>query len=386
MAQLRLPLQTEPGQQTAYESFWLPPEPSPPIPIVEEIPNSDGLASGRIRSANDYLTCRVVNQDNEVGMRVWEAGRVLAEYCVSRPELFKGRRVLELGAGVGMTGLTIAACCNPSEVVLTDYAPRVLANLRFNAEINRSTLEKCVRGSETVVVRSLDWMDYSSLDTANPKAKKASCEALYQPLPASSTLLPSSPKAGQAMKSSVPELGYVVAEDGLGCPEVVLAADVAYDMRFHKALVGVVAEVLRRRPSTLVLFASTVRNSTTLSTFYEELIQAHICVREVVCPTLLRPHIGIHSLLPTDEQGSLKGCPDIVTNSDSRSSCLDVRTRDLPTKADGSVLPTCLVTKEFIGESKFENHENGSLWCYPSDLGQVHLCALGVGGVKTLSC
>ncbi len=39
---------------------------------------------------------------------------------------------------------------------------------------------------------------------------------------------------------------------------MVLAADVVYDVRYHGALVGVVAEALRRRPDALVVFASTV--------------------------------------------------------------------------------------------------------------------------------
>lgn len=46
--------------------------------------------------------------------------------------------------------------------------------------------------------------------------------------------------------------------DTLGTPEVVLAADVVYDVKYHPALVGVVVETLRRCPDALVVFASTV--------------------------------------------------------------------------------------------------------------------------------
>lgn len=48
------------------------------------------------------------------------------------------------------------------------------------------------------------------------------------------------------------------AEDSLGMPEVVLAADVVYDVKYHPALVDVVVETLRRCPDALVVFASTV--------------------------------------------------------------------------------------------------------------------------------
>ncbi|CAM9861825.1 unnamed protein product, partial [Sphacelaria rigidula] len=66
-----------------------------------------------------------------------------------------------------MTGMMIAGCCSPTEVVLTDYAPRVLANLRFNEEMNRSKLGARRRTNRNsiptiVSVRSLDWNDYVS--------------------------------------------------------------------------------------------------------------------------------------------------------------------------------------------------------------------------------
>lgn len=32
--------------------------------------------------------------------------------------------MLELGAGIGMTGMVVAGACGAREVVLTDYAPR----------------------------------------------------------------------------------------------------------------------------------------------------------------------------------------------------------------------------------------------------------------------
>ena len=40
------------------------------------------------------------------GLRLWEAGIVLARYVVNNSAQFKGKRVLELGAGVGIAGMT----------------------------------------------------------------------------------------------------------------------------------------------------------------------------------------------------------------------------------------------------------------------------------------
>jgi len=38
------------------------------------------------------------------GLRLWEAGIILARYIVNNSNLFKGKRILELGGGVGIAG------------------------------------------------------------------------------------------------------------------------------------------------------------------------------------------------------------------------------------------------------------------------------------------
>lgn len=41
------------------------------------------------------------------GLRLWEAGIILARYVIHHHSLFKGKKVLELGAGVGVAGLAV---------------------------------------------------------------------------------------------------------------------------------------------------------------------------------------------------------------------------------------------------------------------------------------
>ena len=41
------------------------------------------------------------------GLKIWQAGIVLARYAVLNCAVFKNKTVLELGAGVGIAGITI---------------------------------------------------------------------------------------------------------------------------------------------------------------------------------------------------------------------------------------------------------------------------------------
>lgn len=70
------------------------------------------------------LRIRIFPYHNDVALRLWEAGATLAEYFLEYPSLIEGKRVIELGAGVGLTGLVIAGCCGAEHVYLTDYTQK----------------------------------------------------------------------------------------------------------------------------------------------------------------------------------------------------------------------------------------------------------------------
>ncbi|GBG29721.1 Protein-lysine N-methyltransferase EEF2KMT [Hondaea fermentalgiana] len=88
---------------------------------------------------NDDVTCRVRVKDagmNKVGHLPWEAGLMLAEWALQNPQKFHGKRILEVGAGTGVTGLTIANKLAPASVVLTDFGPDELDNLTASVQAN----------------------------------------------------------------------------------------------------------------------------------------------------------------------------------------------------------------------------------------------------------
>jgi len=90
----------------------------------------------------------------------WEAGHFLAEYALANPSLFKEKRILELGSGIGLTGLTIAAQCSPEEILMTDHNDEVIANLRYNVRINE---EEGHVDHDLIKVACLDWLEGLSL-------------------------------------------------------------------------------------------------------------------------------------------------------------------------------------------------------------------------------
>jgi predicted nicotinamide N-methyase len=108
----------------------------------------------QIRDMAAYIE-RVVDQAPEGQVRlpywakIWEASLVLADYLLRLPEFTPGappRRVIELGAGLGLPGLFLAAAGH--DVTLTDFEPEALLFARASALLN---------GLDRVRVRRLDW-------------------------------------------------------------------------------------------------------------------------------------------------------------------------------------------------------------------------------------
>ncbi len=54
-----------------------------------------------------------------LGLDLWPASALLCEQLLGYPELIRGRRVLELGSGVGLVGL-LAARAGAAHVTLSD--------------------------------------------------------------------------------------------------------------------------------------------------------------------------------------------------------------------------------------------------------------------------
>ncbi|KAM9391878.1 methyltransferase-like protein 22 isoform 2-T3 [Pholidichthys leucotaenia] len=89
----------------------------------------------------------------DVGKQVWRGAFFLADFILSNPALFRGAKVVELGAGTGLTSIVMATVAKV--VYCTDVGEDILIMCKRNVTLNTHLLEPA--GGE-VRVRRLDWL------------------------------------------------------------------------------------------------------------------------------------------------------------------------------------------------------------------------------------
>lgn len=68
--------------------------------------------------------------------KFFQAALMLADWVLSNKTLFHNKKILELGSGVGFTGITIAKHCKIDSILLTDCHKDVLNAICDNIEFN----------------------------------------------------------------------------------------------------------------------------------------------------------------------------------------------------------------------------------------------------------
>lgn len=89
----------------------------------------------------------------DVGKQVWRGAFLLADFILSRPLMFRGATVLELGAGIGLSSIIMATVAKT--VYCTDVGEDLLSMCKRNVTLNKHMMEPT--GGE-VRVRQLDWL------------------------------------------------------------------------------------------------------------------------------------------------------------------------------------------------------------------------------------
>lgn len=93
--------------------------------LVPEMHTSGPAKCYRERANDDYT-----------GYTVWAASVLLSRWIIEHRDDFAGQRVIELGAGCGLSGLAAAACTTAERVVLSDYPRSTMENLLYNVARN----------------------------------------------------------------------------------------------------------------------------------------------------------------------------------------------------------------------------------------------------------
>ncbi|KFQ18400.1 Protein FAM86A, partial [Merops nubicus] len=184
------------------------------------------------------------------GLVTWDAALHLATWAMGHPGVLSDRTVLELGSGIGFTGIAICKTCSPKTYIFSDCHPRVLRQLTENILLNGLEV-----GPGTPPPPH---------SPAPPQGRPA--EAANRPSP---NVLVAELDWGSATESQL--LGLH--------PDVIIAADVVYDPEIILALIGVLQKLSTCRAAgkpPQVYVASTVRNPDTHSLFQAELAEAGI--------------------------------------------------------------------------------------------------------------
>ncbi|KAL0842229.1 hypothetical protein ABMA28_014387 [Loxostege sticticalis] len=182
---------------------------------------------------NNIITLKETNNmvvNGTTGLRTWEAGIMLADWALCNMDLIEKKKVLELGSGVGLAGITIAKFCQPQHITLSDCHNDVLNALEENVAINFPSLQRQLKADsilfqsseQTIEVMNLDWNDTSNISN---------------------------------------EIN----------PDIIFGSDIIYDPTIIEPLCDVLNTFCNRNENAQVFIAGVIRNEETLNMFLQRL-------------------------------------------------------------------------------------------------------------------
>lgn len=101
---------------------------------------------------NDFEICNKYDIDNTGLICSWPSEDILSYYCMSHADMFRAKKVIELGSGYGLAGLVLAAGSEASEVVVSDGNPQVVDYIQRSIAANSKAF-----GSTRVSALLLHW-------------------------------------------------------------------------------------------------------------------------------------------------------------------------------------------------------------------------------------
>lgn len=177
-----------------------------------------------------YIEHNVSTELQMVGLQVWRGALLLADYILSNPDLFKGKIIMELGSGVGLT--SIVASFLAKEIICTDINLGEILNIVKRNFIRNISYVKCKFYIEELNFLNLKW--------------------------------------SQSL------------EEKINVTDIIIAADVIYDDVITDGFVTTLDKILKKKDSKIAYIALekryvfTVANMDTVAPMYEEFLR---CIR-----------------------------------------------------------------------------------------------------------
>lgn len=160
----------------------------------------------------------LISAGGTTGLRTWEAGLHMGQFLCQNPDVVRGKRVLELGAGTGYISILCANYLGATHVLASDGSDDVINHLPENLFLN-------------------DLQDSARISLADVKW-------------------------GHALVGTEEEVW-----NGGRPVDVVLGADVTYDRSAIPALVGTLLDLFALHPAVEVYISATQRNEKTSDVF-----------------------------------------------------------------------------------------------------------------------
>lgn len=162
---------------------------------------------------------------------------MLSQWCVENRGQFCGKNILELGCGVGLTGMSVISICSPRQYIFSDCHLTVLDTLCENIKLNFLSNERCklLNTPETTSKLKLQ-LKYEQIDI-------------------------------QVIDLKWEDIDEYIS--GLSQPDIIIAADILYESNSFGSLTSGLKRLLTS--NNYAIFAATIRNEDTISQFLEHL-------------------------------------------------------------------------------------------------------------------
>ncbi|RCI13136.1 hypothetical protein L249_1134 [Ophiocordyceps polyrhachis-furcata BCC 54312] len=198
---------------------------------LSSLPRGDEMTAWNEPTITLMESPQLISAAGTTGLRTWEAALHLGQYLCLHTDIVVGKRVLELGAGTGYVSILCARHLSCAHVVASDGSDEVVGKLADSFLLNHVDQDP-----SRISAQKLHWGEASDVDN----------------WPA----------------------------------EVVLGADVIYDLRSVPALVDTIVWAMEASSGVEAYISATQRNEMTLDAFVDACHRRDVNVEQVDFPVL----------------------------------------------------------------------------------------------------